>query len=179
MTLAFLFIGIFNTIAFICFVKRYIERMWNACKKIVLLTTQEKVWLLVFLIGSLVISLALRFISVQRILGFLGHPLENRTLMMLATKQQRALSVDMARVMGQVANNVPWPCECLVQAICVKWLLNRNNIPSVLYFGVRIDDPKSLKAHAWIDVQQDTVIGGPQHQSYKVISTFISPELSK
>jgi len=35
----------------------------------------------------------------------------------------------------------------------------------------------SMQAHAWVDVGQHTVIGGPQHCEYNVVATFTTPNL--
>jgi len=88
--------------------------------------------------------------------------------------------------MESVSRNVPWECKCLSEAICVKWLLNRYQIPAVFYLGARIhskeedseeQDKESLKAHAWINVGPCTVIGAPAHRNYQVVATFVTPAL--
>jgi len=99
---------------------------------------------------------------------------------MLASKEQVVSAVEMGKFMSMVANNTPWKCQCLSQALCVKWLLNRYKIPSVFYFGSALekkDNKTHMKAHAWIDVGSKTVIGGPQHQHYKVVATFTTPQV--
>lgn len=50
--------------------------------------------------------------------------------------------------------------NCLPQALALRQLLRRRQEPSVLRLGVRRDDKGRLQAHAWVDWDGRTVIGG-------------------
>jgi len=74
-----------------------------------------------------------------------------------------------------VANNVPWPCQCLAQALIVNWLFRRHKIPAVTYLGAKLspEEPEGMKAHAWVCVGPKTVIGNHDNE-YPVVGTFTS-----
>jgi len=82
--------------------------------------------------------------------------------------------------MRSVANNVPWPCKCLAQALGVKWILKLEGIPSVTYLGAMLtkcdQDKESMKAHAWVSVGPSIVIGRSKDK-YAVVGTFVSLKL--
>jgi len=140
---------------------------------IVRLPCEQKLWLLVFTTGSFLVWLALKIIPLRKLSNLFGHHIENRKVCMLATDSQIKTARRMGQLMSMVGNKVPWPSKCLGEAICIKWLLNRYNIPSVLYLGAKISG--SLQAHAWVDVAQRTVIGAPQHRQYQTVASFITP----
>lgn len=121
----------------------------------------------------------------------MGHQyLSNRQVSVLALKGQINKARCIGKLMESVSRNVPWECKCLAEAICVKWLLNRYQIPAVFYLGARINaapnsntndsaTSENLQAHAWINVGQCTVIGAPTHRCYQVVATFVTPVLEK
>lgn len=66
----------------------------------------------------------------------------------------------------------PFEFKCLVQATAGKVLIAKKDINSTLYFGVKKDDGKKLKAHAWLRVGTKIVLGGEIADQYNVVSTF-------
>ena len=143
------------------------------------LNRQQKCWLFYFVFSSLMTRVALKFVAMRKLAKPMGVAVGNRQLSALATSEQIKMASEMGVLMMRVANNVPWQCTCLAQALCVKRLLNFYKVPSVLYIGALISpnesiESKQLKAHAWINVQSITVIGGPQHLKYQVVATFMS-----
>ncbi len=110
----------------------------------------------------------------------MGSYLENRQVVVIANDAQRIKASRIGRLMKTVSKNVPWECKCLSEALCVKWLLNYYKIPSVFYLGARLDkeDKNGMKAHAWVTVGPQIVIGGPGHKDYHVVATFTSPQLN-
>ena len=144
------------------------------------LPLKRKMWLAGALLGSIISLLIIYILPSRYIKHFLGHSLSNRQFFVLVTQEQRLVARQIASLVKTVAHKVPWPCECLAQALCVKWLLNRYNIPSVMHLGARFEEQDStvMKAHAWVNVGAYTVIGGPQHRQYKVVATFTTPELA-
>lgn len=143
------------------------------------LPLRKKGWLVVFTLSSLLTWFALRFIPMRKLAKMMGHHLENRTVCIPADRKDLLIALEMGQLMSMVANNTPWPCKCLAQALCVKWLLNRYKVPSILHLGAKLDSSHEarMQAHAWVNVHDHTVIGGPQHQHYRVVATFTSPEL--
>ena len=60
-----------------------------------------------------------------------------------------------------IKKHLPWTSVCLDQAIAVRWMLNRRNTSSKLFFGVMKDKNASnmMKAHAWLMAEEYCVIG--------------------
>lgn len=49
---------------------------------------------------------------------------------------------------------------CLVQALAARWMLGREGFDTRLRIGVVKGPDRELLAHAWLDYEGDTVIGG-------------------
>ena len=49
---------------------------------------------------------------------------------------------------------------CLTQAMAVQLLFRRNGLPAELHVGVAKDEQGLLKAHAWVESNDEVVIGG-------------------
>ena len=149
-------------------------------KYVLSLPLEKKAWLAIFLVGSLITWLAIRIVPMRKLSSYMGHHLENRTVCIPAKKEHVLTALRMGQLMSMVGNSIPWKSKCLSQALCVKWLLNRYNISSVFYLGAafELDQTVGMKAHAWVDADKHTVIGGPQHEKYKVVATFTTPKLA-
>lgn len=147
---------------------------------IALMPTEKKGWLVVFTLGSLLAWAAIRVIPMRKLSQLMGHHFSNKVVCIPVETDQSRVALEMGQLMGMIANNTPWPCQCLSQALCVKWLLNYYKIPSIMHLGAKITkvDGSQMQAHAWINVGQHTIIGGPQHTHYRVVATFTTPRLS-
>ena len=113
----------------------------------------------------------------KRLARLMGAHLENRQLSVIVNEAQLKKAHEIGGVMRAVSRHVPWPSKCLTEALCVKWLLNRYHIPSVMYLGARInpEDQNGMQAHAWIKVGRFAVVGGEGHKSYTVVASFTTP----
>lgn len=61
----------------------------------------------------------------------------------------------------------------MVQALSAKWLLQKYNIPSTIYFGVfKSTKENKLKAHAWLKINDYVVTGAAGHQKFKVVNFY-------
>lgn len=79
----------------------------------------------------------------------------------------------MARYIERMSEIVPWKSECLVQAATGKLLLRRKNIGCTVFLGVKKGkENKELKAHAWLKVGPEIILGGENAHQYVVVSTF-------
>ncbi|HEC73689.1 MAG TPA: lasso peptide biosynthesis B2 protein [Methylophaga aminisulfidivorans] len=91
------------------------------------------------------------------------------------------------RAISRAANNVPWNTVCLPQAIAAKWMCQRRNIRSVMYLGVTkkaetttseqnlnamFSKQASMKAHAWLKVEDTIITGKVGHKKFTVLKTF-------
>ena len=152
---------------------------WQKIKYVIALPPTQLAWVSALLVASFIIWLLLKVMPVRQFNALMGHHFMNRTLCILATPEETQKALRMGNLMDAIGKHTPWPCTCLCKALCVKWLLNRYQIPAVFYMGVKkADDTITLKAHAWINVERHTVIGGPQHHAYRVAATYIPPNIS-
>ncbi|NBB76805.1 MAG: lasso peptide biosynthesis B2 protein [Bacteroidetes bacterium] len=79
----------------------------------------------------------------------------------------------LAKSIRNVSQVVPWESKCLVQAVVAKVLLKKRETDSTLYFGVRKkDDGSSLEAHAWLDVNNEIVLGKELADQFTVVSSY-------
>jgi Transglutaminase-like superfamily len=98
-------------------------------------------WIMVQLLPS---SLVLRKISAPSRLDLPPRP-------QAATRIAWAVAV--------AARSIP-ASKCLVQAIAGRNLLARYGFPSQIHIGVAKDSHHWLSAHAWVEVEGETLIGG-------------------
>ena len=147
---------------------------------IIQLPLEEKAWLIAFFIGSLISRIAILALPMNKLTRFMGHHLENRMVCIPASQKNTLTAIKMGRLMNMVSNNVPWKCACLSEALCLKWLLNRYRIPYVLYLGATLTSTSatSIKAHAWVDVGEQTIIDNYDDIDYRVTATFTSMKLN-
>jgi hypothetical protein len=57
------------------------------------------------------------------------------------------------------SRKIPSTQTCLFQALALRVLLGRQNIPCTLHIGVARDEANEFKAHAWVESGGDIVIG--------------------
>jgi hypothetical protein len=89
-----------------------------------------------------------------------GHDFSDR---LLAQRKPRRITDSSfpdraARAVRRVSRVVPG-ATCLTQALAVQAFLERRGLPTRLHIGVR-DSGEAVRAHAWLDSQGMTVIGG-------------------
>lgn len=65
----------------------------------------------------------------------------------------------------------PFKTKCLQQAMAGKILLNKQGVPSTIYFGVSKKD-QNLKAHAWLKVGDVFITGERGHKEFVLVSFF-------
>lgn len=74
----------------------------------------------------------------------------------------------------RISRYTPWPSKCLVQALTVKFLLRKFAIANEMLIGVALDEKQKLTAHAWVNVEEFTVVGGANSKDeFKVMKIFI------
>lgn len=66
---------------------------------------------------------------------------------------------------------VPGGRHCLTQALVTQILLGRQKIPAELLFGCLPDSTEGLKAHAWVESDGVSVIGGNDLDRYIRLSS--------
>jgi len=71
------------------------------------------------------------------------------------------------------ARRTPWRVVCFQQALALQILLRRRGIASTLHYGIAQED--MLKAHVWLSVGGETVIGGEEAPRFREIACFPPP----
>ena len=63
-----------------------------------------------------------------------------------------------------------WKNACLVQSIAAKWILNRRNIKSTMFFGFNFDEGTKFIAHAWVQADDIEIVakGGEYAELYTI-----------
>ena len=78
-----------------------------------------------------------------------------------------------ARFISNCSRLVPWDSKCLAQAAVGKIMMRKKNIPATVYFGVKKgDETEKIKAHAWLCVGSEIILGGDVADQYTPISMF-------
>jgi len=90
------------------------------------------------------------------------------------TFDERNLEImcDIRTAINMVCQHTPWESKCLVQAYTAKHLLKKRGIPATVYLGVRKDNEKGMKAHAWTRCGCYYVTGKKGSRQYTVTSYF-------
>lgn len=70
-----------------------------------------------------------------------------------------------ARMVAAVAARVP-RASCLTQALAATLLLARHGHPSTLRVGVAKNEDGTLRAHAWLESNGHTLLGGPDSGAF-------------
>lgn len=82
-------------------------------------------------------------------------------------------TLQLANSIRRISYIVPWESKCLVQAVVAKILLKNKGMRSTLYLGVRKSgDGSSLEAHAWLDVGEQTILGGEVADQFTEVSSY-------
>lgn len=70
------------------------------------------------------------------------------------------------------AVRVPWKAVCFQRGVAVQLMLHRRGIRSVLHYGVAQIPDAGLKAHVWISVGGEVVLGGDTSEQFRCLATF-------
>lgn len=152
---------------------------WGLIRRAIALPAEKKVWLVVFVCGAFVASAAVLLLPIRRLIPLIGMPLENRRVSVIATEAQWRKARRMGNLMHAVGERIIRRSRCLVEALCVKWLLNRYGIPAVFHLGATLDKDieAGMRAHAWVRVGPVAVVGGAGERDYQIVATFTTPTL--
>ena len=83
--------------------------------------------------------------------------------------------VDLERLRWAIeasARRVPWRAVCFQRALCFRMMLRRRGIPSLLHYGIAADGPDRIKAHVWLSVAGEIVIGGETAPDFACVASF-------
>ena len=86
-------------------------------------------------------------------------------------KTQLPLALSIGKSVDAIARNLPWKITCLPQAVAVKKMLMRRDVPATVYFGIG-EKAVDLDAHAWVAISNRIIIGGTESKNYAIITAF-------
>ena len=128
--------------------------------------TRSEWMLLAEAIGTLAYaSLALAVMPFKRVVAATAAPGTART----------PRPVDLKRLRWAIeasARRVPWRAVCFQRALCFRMMLRRRGVPSLLHYGIAADGPDRIKAHVWLSVAGETVIGGEVAPDFACVASF-------
>ena len=61
---------------------------------------------------------------------------------------------------------------CLPQAMAASMMLQREGLPTEFRIGAQTNDKTGISAHAWLEYEGVTIIGGPDVSHYTVFQTL-------
>ena len=85
----------------------------------------------------------------------------------IAGYQLSLVEISLKRAIKYTVHN----SKCYDQALAAKFLLNRRQLPSTLYFGLSKED-NQLSAHAWVRCGDTIVIGKRGFEKYTPVAWF-------
>jgi hypothetical protein len=107
-------------------------------------------------------SLAIRLLPFPRVVSVGARP-----------RRRQGAAADVAALRGPVrgwGNRVPWRALCFETAVALRMMLARRGIGSTLHYGIARDE--GLKAHVWLSVGENVVIGGREAADYPEVARF-------
>lgn len=85
-------------------------------------------------------------------------------------EDQRRLVAQCRWAVEAWSDRVPWRAVCFQRGLALHLMLRRRGIPSVLHYGVAQSD--GLKAHVWVDVDAQTVLGSEEAPRFACLASF-------
>ena len=75
-------------------------------------------------------------------------------------------------IIDGLENRTPWKNTCLVKALTAHRMLKKRDIHYKIHIGVAPSPNNQLKAHAWLSVGNNIILGGGNLSGYFEISGF-------
>ncbi|MCC5939970.1 MAG: lasso peptide biosynthesis B2 protein [Balneolaceae bacterium] len=129
-------------------------------------------WLLIRIIMLLFMVRFLLFVlPFKHFSKLLGKPADKHSED--APNPDPAYTATVSRYISNCSRLVPWDSKCLAQAAAGKMMMRKKGIPATVFFGVKKGDGnEKIKAHAWLSVGPEIVLGGDVAGEYSPISRF-------
>jgi hypothetical protein len=144
---------------------RWLNFLWR-------LSWKQKVLLVLIFLLLGIMRVVILLIPFRYYVKVLLQAKRSQTKFMLTPKKfgyARAIG----RLTALAAKFTPWESKCLVQGLTVRFLLRALHIPSCFYIGVGKDEEQQFAAHAWVNCNNFTLIGGAESfKQFKIISQF-------
>ena len=84
---------------------------------------------------------------------------------------------DVARLRAAVrawSRRVPWRAMCFESAVALRAMLARRGVPATLHYGIAKEG--ELKAHVWLSVGDEVVLGGAEAAAFAEVAKFGLPD---
>jgi hypothetical protein len=91
---------------------------------------------------------------------------------MRAPVSERLSKAKVVRTVETAARFTPLASTCLTQALAAQVLLARRGYPALLRIGVLRDGKGRLQAHAWVESEDEVVIGEYDLKRYTPLATL-------
>jgi hypothetical protein len=75
------------------------------------------------------------------------------------------------RSIEAMARRAPFRALCIEQGLAAQRMLRRAGADAVLHYGARHDDG-ALKAHVWVTIDGEVVIGGAQAPRFREVAAY-------
>jgi hypothetical protein len=127
----------------------------------------------------LLVRAALLLVAMKLGLWLLPFRTLRRLLATFAVTPTRVLEAEpfsnhkVAWAVETVARHMPLASTCLTQAMTAQVLLARRGYSALLHIGVLRDDKGNLQAHAWVESEDEVVIGGCELKRYTPLATLL------
>ncbi|HEX8527502.1 lasso peptide biosynthesis B2 protein [Allosphingosinicella sp.] len=108
-------------------------------------------------------SLAIRVLPFRSIAAFAARP------------PRRQGEADVARLRWAVQacrRRVRWRAVCFQSGLALHAMLRRRGVPSVLHYGIAKESDAEIKAHVWLSVGGEVVLGGAEATGYACVASF-------
>lgn len=73
------------------------------------------------------------------------------------------------------ARRLPWKTVCFQKGLALHWMLRRRGIASRLHYGVDRHAEQGLRAHVWVSVDGEIVMGGDVAHEFVCLAVFPPP----
>jgi len=79
-----------------------------------------------------------------------------------------------AQAIESWGRRLPWKTVCFQKGLALHWMLRRRGISTRLHYGVGHSSKKALRAHVWISVGGEIVMGGEVAHEFTCLAVFPS-----
>lgn len=108
------------------------------------------------LVAVALAGLAVKLLSFNRILEFVGQPPKSRKV---SAAEREAIGARIGWAVPASARRLPWKATCFPQGIAAQWMLRRRGIAGTFHYGASILNA-SLEAHVWVMDGERAIVGG-------------------
>jgi hypothetical protein len=154
--------------------------VWSEARRFARLPLARKALLGEALLAMALARTAMACVPFRRIAAWLGTP--GAVGPDAATDEEIRVAAEIGWAVGAAARRIPWDGRCLAQALAATAMLRRRGLEGTVSFGAGRDGASEsesgagpglgFSAHAWLQVGECVVTGGPGRERFKTLTTF-------